>query len=87
MTDAIAATYVRHGDDWYCVSTVDRDPAPLCGGRYAETIVWEWDRALRTTGRILHRDECMARSLSAHCEIVRRITSEGRFWEADDDDR
>ena len=78
----LAQTYVWHKGMRYFVSTIDRDSSSALGGRYAETMVWEWPFGC-PRGSIVAQDEHTEGSLFAHMLMVERIRA-GQL-EADDD--
>jgi len=66
-------SYVFYKDKCWFVSTIDRDSSALYGGRYAETLVWEynWDKAER--GKIVGQADSVWGDISAHtnmCELI-----------------
>lgn len=69
------STYVQHGDKTYLVSTINRDSSSMFGGRYAETMVWEWDKQniKRASDDILLQGEGPENSIYTHQKIVERI--------------
>ena len=73
------STYVQHDDKIYLVSTINRESSSMCGGRYAETMVWEWDRKniKRASDSILMQDEAPEGSIRAHQRVVEQIHALG----------
>jgi hypothetical protein len=68
-------TYVQHDDKTYLVSTINRDSSSPYGGRYAETMVWEWDKKniKRSSDSILMQGESPENSIYTHQKVVERI--------------
>ena len=69
------STYVQHGEKTYLVSTINRDSSSMYGNRYAETMVWEWDRknVKRAFNDILLQDEGPENSIYTHQKVVEQI--------------
>lgn len=59
------------------VSTINRDSSALDGGRYAETIVWEWHNKERMRGSVLHMDSAPEGSIKKHLQICEQFHSTG----------
>ncbi len=70
---SLAQTYVWHNGMRYFVSTIDSDSSSALGGRYAETMVWEWPEGQQQRGKFVAQDEHAAGSLYAHTRMVERI--------------
>ena len=66
-------TYVFREDKAFFVSTINRDSSSMCGGRYAETMVWEWDVEKRERGAMVYQAEALEGSIRKHQEIVVRL--------------
>jgi hypothetical protein len=73
----LAATTVCHGEDFYSVSTIDRDSSSMEGGRYAETLVWRLDEYKNRVGGHIAQDEASEGSLRGHFAMVERIRAGG----------
>ena len=73
------STYVQHDGKTYFVSTINRDSSSIEGGRYAETMVWEWDieRRVRVSSKILMQGEGPEGSIRTHQKIVTQIFDHG----------
>lgn len=73
------STYVQHDGKTYLVSTINRDSSADYGGRYAETMVWEWDFKTRSrvSNSILMQDEDLENSIKTHQEVVEKIFNHG----------
>jgi hypothetical protein len=78
-SDALIQSYVRHGDKWFFVSTMNRESSALAayGMVYAETLVWEWDAEKRERGRIVAQGEGGQDSIYAHLAMCKRIAETG----------
>ena len=59
---SLAVTYVWHESKCFLVSTINRgsSDSESYGSQYAETLVWEFDRAARTRGAMAGRPLCHA---------------------------
>ena len=76
--DTLAQTYVRHGDQWWFVSTINRKSSALAyPGRYAETLVWEIDPKTNERGHIVLQDEAAENSIRIHQKIIEQLYNEG----------
>jgi len=78
-SDFIAATTVRHGKNFYKVSTIDRESSSMEPGRYAETLVWRLDEYCNRIPFESHiaQSEGPEGSLKAHFDMVEKIRAEG----------
>lgn len=72
-------------DKAFYVSTIDRTSSSMYGGRYAETIVWEWDNATKQRGDIVHMGEGMEGSIRTHFSICEKLYKDGTMH-ADEDE-
>lgn len=70
-------TYVFTDDGAFFVSTIDRESSSMMGGRYAETMVWEWDGESRDRGSIMAQGEDIEGSIRRHMQIVEKLYSQG----------
>jgi hypothetical protein len=72
-------SYVTHGDRTFLVSTIDRTSSALEGGEYAETLVWEWDKATaqRKSDTVLRQSSDAAGSALEHLHVVQVIYTHG----------
>jgi hypothetical protein len=76
-SDAILKSYVRHGDKWFFVSTIERDSSSPLGSRYNETMVWEYNFDTKERGEILFQDGEPAGSIRNHLALVDIIHRNG----------
>lgn len=76
----LAQTYISHGEEWFFVSTIDRDSSALAGPeRYAETIVWHLPKGRRgVNGEQLWMGSAYQGSIREHQRIVEAIYAKGR---------
>lgn len=85
----LVQTYISHGDEWFFVSTIDRDSSAMLGpDRFAETIVWHLPDGRRgANGEQLWMGSAYQGSIREHQRIVDAIRAKGReaFKEKDDD--
>lgn len=70
-------SFVYFEDKCFYVSTINRDSSAMTGGRYAETIVWEYDEATKKRGVILTQGEASEGSLHTHSKFCQLIVSTG----------
>ena len=73
-------------DKAFFVSTIDRTSSSMYAGRYAETIVWEWDSVERKRGDIVHMGEGMEGSIRTHFSICEKLYKDGTM-ETDEDEQ
>jgi hypothetical protein len=64
-------------DKAFFVSTIDRESSSMYGGRYAETIVWEWDNTTKVRGDIVHMGEGSQGSIRTHFNICEKLYKDG----------
>lgn len=74
----LIASYVHHEDRCFFVSTIDRNSSAMTGGRYAETLVWEYDWAVKTCGKLVGQDEGPEGSIKKHLEMCQRLLESGQ---------
>jgi len=72
-------------DKAFFVSTIDRQSSSMYGGRYAETIVWEWDSVDRKRGDIVHMDSGMQGSIRIHQIVCEELYKHGKILTAEDE--
>ena len=68
---------VKPEDKAFYVSTIDRTSSSMYGGRYAETIVWEWDSTTKQRGDIIHMGEGGEGSIRTHFSICEKLYKDG----------
>jgi hypothetical protein len=73
----LAVTYVWQGDKAFCVSTIDRESSSTLGGRFSETMVWDWDDKTRERGAWIWQGAGYEGSISTHQKTVERIFATG----------
>jgi len=73
-------------DKAFFVSTIDRESSSMYGGRYAETIVWEWDKSARERGDIVHTGEGFQGSIRTHMYICEKLYKDGTMQTEEDED-
>lgn len=73
-------------DKAFFVSTIDRESSSMYGGRYAETIVWEWDSTERKRGDIVHMGEGFQGSIRTHIKICEKLYEAGTMEEPEDEE-
>lgn len=72
-------------DKAFFVSTIDRESSSMYGGRYAESIVWEWDKSTKERGDIIHMGEGMQGSIRTHMSICEKLYEVGTMRIEEDD--
>lgn len=84
-------TYVfcsdEHAEDKaFYVSTIDRTSSSMYGGRYAESIVWEWDSTTKQRGDIVHMGEGGEGSIRTHFSICEKLYKDGTMQTEEDEE-
>ena len=74
-------SYVWHGDRCFFVSTVDRDSSSDHGGRFSETMVFEFDWETGKRGAIVGQDGGGQGSIFKHIKMCERIFKTGHTEE------
>lgn len=83
---SLMKSYVPFEDRWFFVSTIERNSSSMLGpGRYAETLVWEYDMEKNERGNIVGQGESCRNSIVEHLKICRRLFETGKCEEPDDD--
>lgn len=79
MSDQLIRSFVRHGEKWFFVSTINRESSSMVahGMVYAETMVWEYDNALGARGGLVFQDEGPRDSIKKHIKCCERISDTG----------
>ena len=78
-------SYVWHGDKCYIVSTIDRDSSSEQGGRFSETMVWEFDWNKNERGKhIAFSDGGLESHIGRHLKLCQRIFDSGTFEETEE---
>lgn len=73
-------------DKAFYVSTIDRESSSMYGGRYAETIVWEWDSAERKRRSILHMESGIQGSIRIHQHVCAELYEFGKIKTDEDEE-
>lgn len=73
------------GDKAFFVSTIDRESSSMYGGLYAESIVWEWDKATKERGDIVHMGEGMEGSIRTHFSTCEKLYKDGTMQTEEDE--
>ncbi len=81
----IMKNYVWHEGKCFFVSTIDRNSSAMEGGRFAETIAWEydWDKAER--GEQIGMDGGASGSIARHIRMCKLLHDTGKAEIEDDD--
>lgn len=85
--DRVIKTYVWHGGKCFFVSTINRDSSALgSDGRYAETLVWEfdWEKNERL-GWMDHGTSAAENSIRGHIRTVENLHKYGAVQPPEDD--
>lgn len=73
-------------DKAFYVSTIDRESSSMYGGRYAETIVWEWDSTTKKRGDLIHMGEGSQGSIRTHFNICEKLYKDGTMNTDEDEE-
>jgi hypothetical protein len=73
-------------DKAFYVSTIDRESSSMYGGRYAETIVWEWDSSERKRGSILHMESGIQGTIRIHQNVCAELYKHGKILTDEDEE-
>lgn len=68
-------------NECFYVSTIDRDSSAMYGGRYAETLVWEFDFNTKVRGKLVGQEDDREGSLNGHFRMCTRILETGQSKE------
>jgi len=80
MTDnRIIKSYVWHEGKCFFISTIDRDSSAIGGGRYAETMVWDFDWDTDKRGDIITQDEDSEGSIRTHLHMCQQFHNNGKY--------
>ena len=71
--ERVIKTFVWHDGKCYFVSTINRPSSAIYGGRFAETIVWEYGWDERERGALIHQDEALEDCISTHLRVVNNL--------------
>lgn len=82
--ERVISSTVWHDGKCFYVSTINRDSSAMLGpGRFAETMVWEFDWKTQKRGDIVGQDGGCKGSITKHLLMCQRIHDTGR---TEDDD-
>ena len=70
-------TFVWHDGACFFVSTINRDSSSMLGGRFAETIIWEFDWKTNKRGAQVNMSSDMEGSIREHMRQVASIHETG----------
>lgn len=73
-------------DKVFFVSTIDRESSSMYGGRYAETLVWEWDKTTKIRGDIVGMGEGFQGSIRTHMKICEKLYEVGTMEEPEENE-
>lgn len=79
--ERVIKSYVWHDNKCYFVSTINRDSSAPYGGRYAETLVWEYDWDGRERGDLVGQTGGCEGTIVAHQWMCMLIFKTGRCEE------
>lgn len=80
----LAQTYVRHNEQFFLVSTIDRDSSAMDGGRYAETLVWNYNLETRLAETLVGQFEGTEGTIVKHQQVVVGLFEQGIKYLLDD---
>jgi hypothetical protein len=75
--ERVIKSYVWHEGKCFFVSTINRDSSAMTGGRYAETIVWNFDWGKNERGSIVGQRESYTDSIFRHIKICQMLHDKG----------
>lgn len=75
-------SYVWHEGKCFFVSTIDRDCSSMLGGRFSETIVWEWDWENDKRKHIVYESGSIRGSIKEHQRICAELFANGKVEDA-----
>lgn len=73
----LVQTYVRHNDQFFFISTIDRDSSAMDGGRYAETLVWNYNLETRLAEALVGQFEGTEGTIAKHQQVVVGLFEQG----------
>ena len=77
--NTLIQSYVSHDGKRFFISTIDRESSSPLGGRYAETMVWRWDKGDEQRGEMLSMHDDMRGSIRTHQAVESAYFSFGRI--------
>ncbi len=81
--DQIIKSYVWHNKQCFFVSTIERDSSALEGGRYNETMIWEYNWGTRERAdKFFFQSESRRGSITEHLQVCERLFSTGSAVES-----
>lgn len=78
----LIASFVSHGGKWYYASTGNRNSSSALGGRFSETLVYEYDKG--KLGAIRWETSDREGSIEAHLRVIERIHRTGSGADEDE---
>jgi len=82
MNEKLIQTYVRHNDQWFFVSTINRESSvPMEPGHiYAETLAWSIEND-NTRRDLVIQESDVANSIDTHIFVIEQLTKYGKINE------
>lgn len=80
--EPLARSYIRHGDEWFYVSTIDRDSSAMLGPRrFSETLIWKWNPETDERGELVGNHGGLQGSIFIHLKVCKRLADFGQSEE------
>lgn len=77
--ERIVKSYVWHDGVCFFVSTIERDSSGIDGGRFNETLVWDYNWEERERGKLIAQDSAPVGSINTHQKIVDTLFRDGNL--------
>ena len=76
-----AKTFVKQveTDNWFFVSTINRESSSMYGGEYSETMAWKWDNIKQERGKLILQRDSFTDDMVVHtaaCEVLQSFGKE-----------
>ena len=82
--DRLIKSYVWYGDKCFFVSTIDRDSSSMAGGRFSETIAWEFDWDKNERGAMVGQCGGSLGSIHWHIKMCQSLFDTGQAEEIEE---
>ena len=76
-------SYVWHDGKCFFVSTIERDSSSMEGGRFSETMVWEFDWENNKRGQLVAEDGGLSGSIHWHIKMCKWLFEGGKIEETE----
>ena len=75
----IIKSYVWHEDKCFFISTIDRNYSAMDGGRYAETMAWDFDWGTDKRGDIIAQGGDIEGFIRTHLNMCQQFHDNGEY--------